>query len=35
MRNILNINSNWKFIKEDKSDAYLNNFDTKSWETVN
>ena len=35
MRKILNINSNWKFIKEDKSDAYLNNFDTKSWETVN
>ncbi|MGL6106085.1 glycoside hydrolase family 2 protein [Romboutsia sp.] len=34
MRNIVNINSNWKFIKEDIKDAYIAGIDTANWEDV-
>ncbi|MGL5692763.1 MAG: glycoside hydrolase family 2 TIM barrel-domain containing protein [Peptostreptococcaceae bacterium] len=34
MRQIININNNWKFIKNDISNAYEKNIETNNWENV-
>lgn len=35
MRQVINLNSSWKFVQEDIADAYLRNIECNSWEDVN